>query len=119
MKLHPLKIIRVETEEILFDPAAQSEVLTGACHRKGSFRRVCGICDSGDGTLILPLETVSSISMVPVSYRFAPMPDSSFDGIAAEIQVRHMHGMTLIGTFHINDEKSALWGLYARFPEKA
>lgn len=117
MKSHPLKIVRIEVEDILFDPDEESRMLTNACFRNGSVRRITGICDSGDGTVVLPLEMVSNDTVVPLSYRFAPLPDTSFEGVAAELQVRHAHGLSLIGTFRV-DEKT-IWGLYARFPQKA
>lgn len=116
MKIHPLKIIRIETEEILFDPDAQSSMLGKACTRNGIFRRITGVCDSGDGTVILPLEIAEDGTEIPLNYRFAPMPDTSFEGVAAELQVRHTHGLSLIGTFRADPE--TLWGLYARYPQK-
>ena len=119
MKIHPLKIVRIEAEEILFDPNEQSEMLTHACTRKGSARRVTGVCDSGNGTLILPLELAEPDETIPIFYRFAPLPDFSFDGIASELQSRHAHGLSLIGTFRIGTDPQSLWGLYGCFPEKA
>ena len=117
MKKHPLKIVRIEVEDILFDPDTESDMLTKACFRTGIVRRITGICDSGDRTVVLPLETVENDVKVPLSYRFAPLPDASFEGIAAELQVRHMHGLTLIGTFRVDDQ--TIWGFYARYPQKA
>lgn len=116
MKNHPLKIVRIETEEILFDPDEESRMLTNACFRNGVIRKVTGVCDSGDGTVVLPLELAGDSEIVPQSYRFAPLPDCSFEGISAELQIRHVHGLSLIGTFR-PDERT-LWGVYARFPQK-
>ena len=116
MRAHPLKIVRIEAEDILFDPDEESRMLTNACFRNGVIRRVTGVCDSGDGTIILPLELADGESAVPMGYRFAPLPDFSFEGVSAELQIRHTHGLSLIGTFR-PDEKT-LWGLYARFPQK-
>lgn len=114
MKTHPLKIVRIEVEDILFDPDNESLMLTKACFRNGIVRRITGVCDSGDGTIVLPLELVSNDVEVPLSYRFAPLPDSSFEGVAAELQVRHAHGLSLLGTFRGDDQ--TLWGVYARYP---
>ena len=111
MKIHPLKIVRIEVEEILFDPDEESKMLTNACFRNGISRRITGVCDSGDGTIVLPMETVGTGDSVPARYRFAPLPDSSFEGVAAELQIRHTHGFSLLGTFRIDDQ--TLWGLYA------
>lgn len=116
MKSHPLKIVRIEAEDILFDPDSESDMLTKACFRNGSVRRITGVCDSGDGTIVLPMELVNNDVEVPLSYRFAPMPDVSFEGVAAELQVRHAKGLSLIGTFLVDTQ--TLWGLYARFPQK-
>ena len=117
MKSHPLKIVGIEIEDILFDPDSESDMITKACFRNGVVRRLTGICDSGDGTIILPLETVKNDVEVPLSYRFAPLPDTSFEGVAAELQVRHAHGLSLLGTFRVDDH--TLWGIYARYPQKA
>ena len=117
MKTHPLKIVRIEVEDILFDPDTESEMLAKACFRNGIVRRITGVCDSGDGTIVLPMESVGKDVEVPTGYRFAPLPDASFEGIAAELQVRHMHGLTMIGTFKVDDR--TLWGFYARYSQKA
>ena len=117
MKNHPLKIVRVEAEEILFDPDVQSRMLASACSRNGVIRKVAGICDSGDGTIVLALELVDNNDKIPVGYRCAPLPDASFEGVAAELQIRHSHGLSLIGTFRLDDK--TLWGLYARYSQKA
>ena len=118
MNSHPLKIVRIEIEDIIFDPKEQSAMLTHACTRHGSFRRVTGVCDCGDGTLILPLELAGMDEIVPESYRFAPIPDASFDEIAAELQVRHTNGMSLLGTFRISPDPKKIWGLYGRLPQE-
>ena len=117
MKNHPLKIVRIEAEEILFDPDVQSKMLANACCRNGIIRKVAGICDSGDGTIVLSLDLADEGDKIPVGYRFAPLPDSSFEGVAAELQIRHSHGLSLIGTFRVDDK--IIWGLYARYSQKA
>ena len=118
MKSHPLKIVRIEVEDILFDPEEASKMLTEACSRNGISRFAAGLCDSGDGTLVIPLETARTGTAIPESYRFAPLPDSSFEGISAELQIRHAHGLSLVGTFRLCDGNNLLWGLYARCPQK-
>ena len=52
-------------------------------------------------------------------YRCWGTLDFSFDGIASELQSRHAHSLSLIGTFRIGTDPQSLWGLYGRFPEKA
>ena len=118
MKNHPLKIVRIEVEDILFDPEEASRMLTEACRRNGIRRFAAGLCDSGDGSLVIPLETVREEQIIPESYRFAPLPDASFEGVSAELQIRHVHGLSLVGTFRLNSGQYLLWGLYARFPQK-
>lgn len=117
MKNHPLKIVRIEVEDIIFDPDAQSLMLKNACSRNGTIRKVAGICDSGDGTIVLSLELAVEGDKIPIGYRFAPLPDTSFEGVAAELQVRHAHGLSLTGTFRLDDK--TIWGLYARYSQKA
>ena len=117
MKNHPLKIVRIEEEDIIFDPDAQSLMLKNACSRNGVIRKVAGICDSGDGTIVLSLELAEDEDKIPLGYRFAPLPDTSFEGVAAELQIRHAHGLSLIGTFRLDDK--TIWGLYARYSQKA
>ena len=119
MKAHPLKIVRIEVEDILFDPEEVSGMLMSACSRNGVSRFAAGLCDSGDGSLVIPLEIVREGFPRPESYCFAPFPDASFEGVSAELQIRHVHGLSLVGTFRLSDGEDMLWGLYVRYSQKA
>ena len=52
MKNHPLKIVRIEAEDVLFDPEEASRMLTEACRRNGirRFAAGCLICKNGHTT---------------------------------------------------------------------
>ena len=100
------KISKLTTDEIIIDPAGQSEMITSACNHNTKMY-VTGLCQSGDYILIA-LEEWNDINNL--SYILAPFDSLNVDDIITEISKRYFAGFSLIGGFELKSDK---WALFA------
>ena len=100
-----IKIVRVPFDDILFDPEAAGEMLTG-CLRRHRRMRYAGTCVSDDDLIVLfeeiPFKSDSRIVL-------APFRNVDPEGITAEIQDRYEHGYTLRSSFRIRKKTWAVF----------
>ena len=101
------KIIKIHTDDIIIDPAAESQMLSEACTRQISMH-VTGLCQLGDSILII---CEQDNKREYHQYVLAPFDSVNADEIMAEITARYFAGFTTIGAFDIKHKK---WGLFER-----
>ena len=107
-----IRIFELPISDLLFDPAASSQLLTKSCAiRNRCAWRVTGLMVLNE-CLYLPLESLPAENS-PCFYRFAPLGSGSFDPDAAtaEIVARYAHGYRTCGTFELAKQ---LWALFER-----
>ena len=102
------KILQISIDDIIIDPAGQSEMITESCSRETSSMIVTGLCQVGD-KLLLALE--QNETEEGLKYILAPFNSENIDEIIAEISSRYFSGFSLIGGFEVKSEK---WALYAQ-----
>ena len=102
------KILQISIDDIIVDPAGQSEMITTSCSRPTSAMRVTGLCQVGD-KLLLALEHDETGETL--NYVVAPFNAENIDEIVAEISTRYYSGFSLIGGFEVKTEN---WALFAQ-----
>ena len=102
------KILQICIDDIIIDPAAQSEMITDSCSRATSAMKVTGVCQVGDN-ILLAMEPDEDGE--PLKYILAPFNSENIDEIVAEISTRYFSGFSLIGGFEVKAEK---WALFAQ-----
>ena len=102
------KILQISIDDIIINPAEQSEMITESCSRSTSAMKVTGLCQVGD-RLLLALEPDEDGE--PLKYVVAPFNSENIDEIIAEISTRYFSGFSLIGGFEVKSEK---WALFAQ-----
>jgi hypothetical protein len=105
------KILKLNTDNIIIDPAGQSEMITDACDHNTKMN-VTGVCQSGDYILIV-MELEEKFQNL--DYVLAPFDSVNIDEIATEISTRYFSGFSCIGSF---DVKAKKWGLFAKKKSK-
>lgn len=101
------KILKLNTDNIIIDPAGQSNMITAACNHETKMN-VTGVCQSGDYILVV-LEEEDELQNL--EYVLAPFDSINIDDIATEISSRYFSGFSFIGSFELKAEK---WGLFAQ-----
>lgn len=101
------KIIKLNTDNIIIDPAGQSEMITNACNHNTKMN-VTGICQSGD-YLLVTLEEGEVFQ--DLEYVLAPFDSVNVDEIGTEISARYFAGFSFQGGFDVKADK---WGLFAQ-----
>lgn len=105
-----LRIVKLNIVDIVFDPRHAGDVVTKACTaRSGAPMRPTGCCDSGGGVICIPL--AGAPDEKEVTYYFSAFPDSSEETVVAEMNIRYMSDMLLLGSFRFED---TLWGFWMR-----
>ena len=104
------KILKININDIIIDPARESEMITKACNRTIKMH-LTGICQSGE-TLILIME--KDELNPPMTYILAPLNAANIDDITSEISSRYFAGFSTIGGFDLKSEK---WALFAKQSE--
>ena len=99
------KIIKIDIDDIIIDPAAESQMISAACNRQLNMH-VTGLCQSGN-TILIICEQESKKQQH--KYVLAPFNSINIDEITAEISARYFAGFTTIGAFDIKNQK---WGLF-------
>jgi hypothetical protein len=101
------KIIKLNTDNIIIDPAGQSEMITNACNHNTKMN-VIGLCQSGDYILVT-LEEEETFK--DLTYVLAPFNTNNVDEISTEISTRYFAGFSFLGGLDVKAEK---WGLFAQ-----
>ena len=101
------KILKINTNDIIIDPARESEMITKACNRTIKMR-LTGICQCGETLIAAMEEDESAPAMI---YVLAPLNAENVDDITAEISSRYYAGFSTIGGFDLKSEK---WALFAK-----
>jgi hypothetical protein len=101
------KIIKISINDIILNPAAQSEMITNACRHQMKMY-VTGLCQVGE-SIVLALEEEQNMNG-DYKYTLAPFSSVNIDDIVSEISSRYFSGFSLIGGFNLKSEK---WGLFA------
>ena len=104
------KILKININDIIIDPARESEMITKACNRTIKMR-LTGICQCGETLIIAMEEDEASPSM---AYILAPLNAVNIDDITSEISSRYFAGFSTIGGFNLKSEK---WALFAKQSE--
>lgn len=106
-----IQLLTITTEDIAVDPKGAADRVMDVVKRRQRVRQ-CSLCDIG-GAVVIAIEEVSdSQRAVPYNeFVFSPFPDSSLDGVPAELSSRYHAGYSLHGGFRIN---GALWGLFSK-----
>jgi hypothetical protein len=102
------RIIKVAVDDIILDPAAQSEMLTNAALERNPEMAVTGVCEINDTILVVLEEGECEASL---DYVFAPFNSLNEDEIVSEISQRYFSGFTLVGGF---DVKKTKWALFSK-----
>ena len=100
------KIIRIDIDDIIIDPAAESQMISEACGRQIRMH-VTGLCQSGNTILVIC--EIDKEKEKHKKYILAPFDSINIDKITAEITARYFAGFTTIGTFDVKNKK---WGLF-------
>ena len=108
------KIIKIGVDDIIINPAAQSEMLTKAANERNPKMRVTGLCEINDDILVA-LEERHESDGESVEYVFAPFRSVNEDEVVAEISERYFSHFSLLGGF---DVKKVKWALFAHYPDK-
>lgn len=99
------KIVRISFDEILIDPEAAGEMLTG-CQQRHRKMKFVGACASDDVLIVLfedaPFRSESRLVL-------APLRSVGADDVSAEIQDRYEHGYDLRSSFRIRKQ---IWALF-------
>ncbi|WP_176014208.1 hypothetical protein [Victivallis sp. Marseille-Q1083] len=104
------RIIELAIDDIVWDPAGCSAVVTEAC--AGRNRRcwtVTGAVTEDAALLVLLAELPAG--QEPAEYRFAPLSERNGDILVAELKRRYYAGFDTVGAFGYGDE---LWALFRR-----
>ena len=104
------KIIKININDILIDPAGESEMITKACSRNHKMN-VTGLAQVND---IIIVVCENSKTDLLKKYVLAPMESLNIDEIETEISTRFFSGFSFIGSFLL---KSKIWALYS-IPQK-
>jgi hypothetical protein len=107
------RIIKIGIDDIIINPAAQSEMLTKAARDRTPKMRVTGICEINDDILVALEERASDVENV--EYVFAPFGSVNEDDVVAEISERYFSHFSLLGGF---DVKKVKWALFAHYPDR-
>ena len=99
------KIVQLDIDDIVLDPAAMGEMLTD-CLKRRRMVALAGACDIG-GMLIVSFEDAPV--RVKSEIVFAPFSDTSSDGVSAEIVSRYNSGFSLRASFRHGE---TVWGLF-------
>ena len=99
------KIIKINIDDIIIDPAAESKMISDACMRQ-IHRHVTGICQCGETLLIICEKDEKKQQH---KYVIAPFDSINIDEITAEISTRYFAGFTMLGAFDIKNTKWALF----------
>ena len=102
------RIIKVGIDDIILDPAAQSEMLTIAAADRNPKMVVTGLCEVNDTVLVVLEEGEKDVAL---DYVFAPFKSLNEDEIVTEISQRYFSSFTLLGGF---DVKKIKWALYSK-----
>ncbi|MCK5845110.1 MAG: hypothetical protein KAG97_10405 [Victivallales bacterium] len=103
------RIIKIAVDDIIINPAAQSEMLTKAAEKRNPIMRVTGLCEINDAILVA-LEELEP-DTAGIEYVFAPFESVNEDEVIAEISERYFSSFTLLGGF---DVKKTKWALFAK-----
>jgi len=99
------KTVRIAFDEILIDPEAVGEMLTG-CQQRHRKMKLVGACASDEVLFVLfeevPFRSESRLVL-------APLRAVDPDGIGAEILDRYEHGYALRSSFRIRKQ---IWALF-------
>lgn len=99
------KILKININDIIIDPARESDMISDACMRQIKMH-VTGICQCGDALLII-LEKEKE--QQTCRYVLAPFDSVNIDELTAEISARYFAGFTMLGGFDIKKTKWALF----------
>ena len=100
------KIIQINVDDIIIDPAGISEMITNACCHKIRMQ-VSGVCQTGDNILIVLDE--ESFCEKEYQYILAPFESGNVNDITGEISSRYFSGFFFVGGLDIKSEKWALF----------
>ena len=99
------KILNININDIIIDPARESEMITNACKRS-THMHPTGVCQCGDAILVV-LE--KSNSEQDFTYTLAPFNSANIDETIAEISSRYFSGFSMLGGFDVKKEKWAIF----------
>jgi len=99
------KILKISINDIIIDPARESEMISKACTRKIHMRPT-GLCQSGETLLVILEENTQSEDY---TYVLAPLSSTNIDEIIGEISARYFAGFSMLGAFDVKSEKWALF----------
>lgn len=102
------RIIKVAVDDIILDPAAQSEMLTIAAADRNPKMRVTGLCEINDTVLVVLEECDDDVAL---DYVFAPFKSLNEDEVVTEISQRYFASFTLLGGFDVKKNK---WALFSK-----
>ena len=100
-----IKTVRIAFDDLVFDPEAVGEMLTG-CQQRRRHMRLTGAATADDVLIVLFEDSAFAADSEIV---LAPFRGQGSDEVAAEIQDRYEHGYTLRASFVIRKQT---WALY-------
>lgn len=103
-----IKIVTLSEDDITTDPEGAADALMKSLERK-TLMRFSGLCPIGKSVLFVFEETLERDTTE--RFVFSELPDATFEGVTAAVQIRYEGGFSTLGTFFIGDR---LWGLFRK-----